>query len=75
VLHTPPAHVPLHARPQPPQLSLLVFVSMQDDPQSISPPLQTQALFEQVAPAGQAWPHEPQFALSVVRLAHLPPEH
>jgi len=75
VLHTPPEHVPLHGRLQPPQLSLLVVVSMHEEPQSISDPLQTQLLFEHVAPAGQAWPHEPQFALSVVRLAHLPPEH
>ncbi len=32
-------------------------------------------LFAQSAPAAQAWPHEPQFALSVVRFDATPPEH
>jgi hypothetical protein len=75
VLQTPPEHVPLQGRLQPPQLSLLVLVSMHDEPHSINDPLQAQALFAHVAPAGQACPHEPQFALSVARLTQLPPEH
>jgi hypothetical protein len=75
VVHCPPEQVPLHGRLHPPQFVLLVLVSTQVEPHSISEPLHTHALFEQVAPAGHALPHDPQFALSVVTFAHLPPEH
>jgi hypothetical protein len=73
VTQVPVAHEPAQVMPQPPQF-VLVFVATHDEPQSISPPLQAQVLPAQVAPAGQACPHDPQLAVSVARFAQ-PVEH
>jgi len=74
-LQLPFVQVPLQARLQPPQWALLVFVSTQVAPHSISGAVQTQVLLLHVAPDGQALPHDPQFAASLASLAHLPAEH
>jgi hypothetical protein len=57
---------------------VLVIVSTHaaGDPQSICPATEhLQLLPVQVAPPGQALPQVPQLDTSLVRSAHLPPEH
>jgi hypothetical protein len=55
-----------------PQLPKLVLVSTQLPLHSVCPDGHWQLLPEQVCPAGQALPHAPQFATSLVGLTQLP---
>jgi hypothetical protein len=45
---------------------------MQVDPHAVSVPMQAHIPPAQCCPAAQAWPHDPQLALSVVRSMHGP---
>jgi hypothetical protein len=75
-MQLPFTQVPLQGRLQPPQLVLLVFVSMQAFPHSICPdaeqphvpPLQTE-------PAGHWVPQPPQLRAFIVVSTHAPSEH
>jgi len=76
--HCPPLHcvLPVHARPQPPQLELSVLMVAHAPLHAISsgPHIETHLPLEHRNPVSHAEPHEPQFAASACRLAHEPPQ-
>jgi hypothetical protein len=72
--HTPAAHDPLQALPQPPQFAVFVLTSTQASPHLVCPGAQTQEPLEQVCPDPQRVLQEPQFVASVIRLAQLVPQ-
>jgi hypothetical protein len=69
--------LPEHTAPQSPQLFLLVFRSTQEFPHWLSPEVQVMTHVpsaQRGALAGQRCPHEPQLALSALRLMQLLPQ-
>jgi hypothetical protein len=76
--HCPPLHcvVPEHVRPQPPQLELSVLIDTHAPLHAMSsgPHIETHLPLEHRNPWSHAWPHDPQFAGSASRFAHVPPQ-
>jgi len=76
--HCPPLHcvVPLHARPQPPQLALSVFVVTHAFLHAVSsgPHIETHLPLEHRNPWSHTEPHDPQFCASAWRFAQAPPQ-
>jgi hypothetical protein len=76
VTHVPLMQVPVQARLQPPQWTLLVFVSTQAFPHSICPDAeQPQVPALQTEPAGHALSQEPQLSALFIVSMHAPVPH
>jgi len=76
--HCPPLHcvLPVHARPQPPQLELSVFVVTHAFLHTVSsgPHIETHLPLEHRYPWSHTAPHVPQFCASAWRFAQDPPQ-